>query len=217
VLWRNIAVASALQENHHLPLAGMVFVSGKKWKTPVFSLDRARSSLPTPPSHTPTRSLPGVVGWEGGWTGRGPNSTFGGQRLTQHQQGGGDRRCFRRPQDHSKRTRRVEVLLSEQEHAALVAAAEHARMARAAFVARAVHHAITGRERPEFTLLRELLTEVAKMAGQVARIGVNLNQAVAALHSTGQVPGNLLAYAAAAHRVLDRVDDLADELHRALS
>jgi hypothetical protein len=137
--------------------------------------------------------------------------------LTHQQQGSGGRRCFRRPQDKNKRTRRVEVLLSEQEHAALVAAAEHARMAKAAFVARALHHAITGRERPEFALLRELLTEVTKTAGRVNRIGVNLNQAVAALHSTGQMPHALLAYAAAADQILDKVDDLADQLHRALS
>jgi hypothetical protein len=58
---------------------------------------------------------------------------------------------------------------------------------------------------------------VAKTAGQVNRIGVNLNQAVAALHSTGQLPHALLAYAAAADRILDKVDDLADRLHRALS
>jgi hypothetical protein len=95
-----------------------------------------------------------------------PNSSLEARRLSHHQHGGGDRRCFRRPQEKNKRTRRVEVMPSEQEHAALVAAAEHARMAKAALLARAVHYAITGRGRTEFAHLRELFTAVAKTAGQ---------------------------------------------------
>ena len=119
-------------------------------------------------------------------------------------------RRYRRPHNKDKRTHRVVFYLTEPEYTAMDAAAEHARLANGAFIARALHNAITGRERPEFSLLRELIIEVAKLADQLRRIGVNLNQVVAVLHTTGHMPESLPAHAAAAAAAFHKVDELAD-------
>ena len=65
-------------------------------------------------------------------------------------------------------------------------------------------------------MLREALAAVLLAAGQVQRVGVNLNQAVAALNS-GELVEQLRWYAQAAARAIERLDGLAQELrHRLL-
>ena len=64
--------------------------------------------------------------------------------------------------------------------------------------------------------LREALIELMHAAAQVRRIGVNLNQAVAALNAIGADPGNLVAYAAACLRAVQRLDGIAEAVRKAM-
>ncbi|MBO2447095.1 hypothetical protein J4573_08345 [Actinomadura barringtoniae] len=101
--------------------------------------------------------------------------------------------------------------MSEEEYGVLSAAAEKEHLANGAFAAQVAMAAARGAARPEYALLRESLTAVMHSAGQVRRIGINLNQAVAALHS-GELPEQLRWYAQACARTVGKLDDLADEL-----
>jgi hypothetical protein len=68
----------------------------------------------------------------------------------------------------------------------------------------------------EYAVLREALAAVLLAAGQVQRVGVDLNQAVAALNS-GELVEQLRWYAQAAARAIEWLDGLAHELrHRLL-
>ena len=55
----------------------------------------------------------------------------------------------------------------------------------------------------------ELLTELVQARLALGRYGVNVNQAVAALHSTGRVPSWLEQAVAGAQRSVERVDETA--------
>ncbi|MFD0900126.1 hypothetical protein [Actinomadura sediminis] len=101
--------------------------------------------------------------------------------------------------------------LSEEEHAIVAATAETERLAIGAFAAQATLAAARGSARPEYIALREALATVMHAAGQAQRIGVNLNQAVAAMHS-GEPPPQLRWYAEAAARAVRKLDELAEEL-----
>jgi hypothetical protein len=105
--------------------------------------------------------------------------------------------------------------LSEQEHAVMAAAAASEGLALGAFAAQASLAAAQGRVVSEYALLREALAAVLLAAGQVQRVGVNLNQAVAALNS-GELVEQLRWYAQAAARAIERLDDLAQELRHRL-
>ncbi|WP_021591197.1 hypothetical protein [Actinomadura welshii] len=107
------------------------------------------------------------------------------------------------------------VALSEDEHALLVAAAERERLATGAWAAQVLLATAGGAQRPEYVELREALATVMHAAGQARRIGTNLNQAVAALHSGEPLP-QLRWYAQAAARTVSKLDDLADDLRRRL-
>ncbi|MFA1551790.1 hypothetical protein [Actinomadura chokoriensis] len=97
----------------------------------------------------------------------------------------------------------------------VASAAMGERLAVGAYAAQAVLAAARGSVQPQYALLRESLAIVMHAAGQARRIGVNLNQAVAALHS-GEAPPQLRWYAEAAARTVEKLDDLADELRRRL-
>ncbi|MEU8803277.1 hypothetical protein [Spirillospora sp. NPDC048819] len=122
-----------------------------------------------------------------------------------------NRRAHRTP----RRDRALFVALSDDEHALLVAAAGRERLATGAWAAQVLLAAARDVERPEYVELREALAALMHAVGQVRRIGVNLNQAVAALHS-GEPPPQLRWYAEAAARTVGKLDDLADELRRRL-
>jgi hypothetical protein len=62
--------------------------------------------------------------------------------------------------------------------------------------------------------LREALGELVRAAGLVRRIGVNLNQAVAKLNSTGQRSGDLLPYAAESMRRAQFLDQAAEDVRK---
>jgi hypothetical protein len=103
--------------------------------------------------------------------------------------------------------------LSDDEHAALAAAAGRERLATGAWAAQVLLAAASGTERPEYVQLRETLGTVMHAAKQAQRIGVNLNQAVAALHS-GEPPPQLRWYAEAASAIGVPVVSVAKQVRR---
>ena len=64
---------------------------------------------------------------------------------------------------------------------------------------------------------RELLLELMQARTAVNRYGVNVNQAVAALHSVGQAPVWLEQAVAGARRAVGRVDEVAGLVARRLT
>jgi len=123
-------------------------------------------------------------------------------------------RSRRRPREEAARSRSVLLRLTEEEFAELEAAAGRARLAKGAYAAEAALSAARGRAAEPDTVLREALGELIRAAGLVRRIGVNLNQAVAALNSTGQRPGELDVCARICMRRVDRLDEAAEQVRR---
>jgi hypothetical protein len=117
----------------------------------------------------------------------------------------------RRSNQDPARGRVVKVLLSEEEYAVLSQAAARERLAHGAYTAQAMLAAARNIDRPEYSVLRELLGALMHASGQVRRIGVNLNQAVAALNS-GEFSDLLPMYAHAAYRTVSKLDEVADEV-----
>jgi hypothetical protein len=118
----------------------------------------------------------------------------------------------RRSPQGVRRPRSVRVCLSEAEHAEVVAAASRAGLAAGAFAAEAVLAVARGTVMTPDAVLREVLSRFDRAVMQVRRVGVNLNQAVAALHATGRAGGDLVPYAALSVRTADRVEAIAGEL-----
>lgn len=110
----------------------------------------------------------------------------------------------------------MEFTLTSREYADLQAAADRSGLARGAYAAEAALAAARGVSGAADVPLREALRELIGAAGQVRRIGVNLNQAVARLHATGQRHGDLGPYAAECARRAARLDEVAEDVQRAL-
>jgi len=122
----------------------------------------------------------------------------------------------RRRRQPSRRRYRVEFSLGEEEFAELCAAAGAAGLALGAYAARASLGAARGGDGGGGgPLLRDALTALVRCEGQVRKIGVNLNQAVARLNATGQGGGDLVPYAAAIIRIADRLEEWARQVRRA--
>jgi hypothetical protein len=138
--------------------------------------------------------------------------------MTAHDTGGrvGRLQPGRRVRQPSGRQRRVEFSLTEEEFGDLDGAAARAGLARGAYAAEAALSVARGVACPADSPLREALGEFIRAAGLVRRIGVNLNQAVTKLNSTGQRSGDLLPYAMACLRRAERLDAAAEEIRRRL-
>jgi hypothetical protein len=119
----------------------------------------------------------------------------------------------RRNRQPSRRRHRVEFSLDDAEFAVLCEAAGRAGLSRGAYAARAAAGAAAGREGGG-QLLREALAELVRCAGQVRRIGTNLNQAVAKLNATGQSDRGLVPYAAASIRIAGHLEDAAEQVRK---
>lgn len=89
-------------------------------------------------------------------------------------------------------------------------------MAMSAYAGEVVVAVATQADPPQWSPLTELLGEVMRAAGQARRIGINLNQAVAALHSVGQPTRALEEYARVAAASTQSIDAVAEEIRRAL-
>jgi hypothetical protein len=104
----------------------------------------------------------------------------------------------------------VNLRLSDEEHAALVEAADVAGLTPAGFAAEAALAAARAEALPEYRALRSLLVELIAARTQVRRYGVNVNRAVAQLHATGGASGWLERAAAGADRGVARLDAAAE-------
>ncbi|MEU7889879.1 hypothetical protein AB0B54_30630 [Microbispora bryophytorum] len=121
----------------------------------------------------------------------------------------GDEQGRRRRRRGPKRRRVVQFSLDDGEYAELEEAAARDGLSRGAYAANAALAAARGQTGPQVAALREALRELMRASEQVRKIGVNLNQTVAALHSTGEEPPTLRLYAAACMRFVTRLDEAA--------
>jgi hypothetical protein len=121
----------------------------------------------------------------------------------------------RRHREAVPRARMMRLSLTEDEHAEVLAAARRAGRARAAFAAEATLAAARGTILTPDTALDATLGSSDRLdhaAEQVRKVGVNLNQAVKMLNSTGQPPGDLPRLAEQAMRWAAQVDALSVDL-----
>ena len=122
----------------------------------------------------------------------GPNAPTGVARHRQHR--------------FPARDRVVKVRYDDLEHAALVAAAERAGLTVAGFLAGAGLSVAGQGPPPSQAADRELLVELLRLRLAIRRYAVNVNQAVAALHSTGDAPVWLSRAVAGADRAVLSAD-----------
>ena len=122
----------------------------------------------------------------------------------------------------SGRTFRLNARFSEQELAEIAVASAAIGMTATGFAAEAALMAARGTPMAlDAMVQREMFARVQRQLFEartaVNRFGNNVNQAVAALHATGQPPIEALAHATAlCTRAVRNLDQLIDELHRRL-
>ncbi len=112
------------------------------------------------------------------------------------------------------RTRVVKARYDDEEHAALTAAAARAGLTAAGFLAKAGLSVAGHGPPPSQTADRELLAELLRLRMVIRRYAVNVNQAVAALHSTGEPPIWLSQAFAGADRAVRSADAATHEIAR---
>ena len=120
----------------------------------------------------------------------------------------------RRSRQAVPRPKVVQFSLTQEEFDEVSGAAERCGLARGAFAAEATLAAARGGQARAVSPLREALGELMAAAGLVARIGTNLNQAVARLNSTGQRSEDLMPAAEFCVRVIRRLDEAAEHVRR---
>ena len=120
----------------------------------------------------------------------------------------------RRARQAVPRPKVVQFSLTQDEFDEVSGAAERCGVARGAFAAEATLAAARGGQARAVSPLREALSELMAAAGLVARIGTNLNQAVARLNSTGQRGEDLMPTAEFCVRVIRRLDEAAEHVRR---
>jgi hypothetical protein len=112
-----------------------------------------------------------------------------------------------------RRDRRVTIRFDEAEYAAVCQAAGQARLAVSAWAGRVLAAEAERAVRPVPWAVEVAWVEDA--AAEARRVGVLLNQAVAALHATGEAPAELDDAVAAARRARVALADAADRLAEA--
>ena len=100
------------------------------------------------------------------------------------------------------RTRVVKVRYDDREHALLAGASARAGLTVAGYLAGAGLSAAGEGLPPSQAADRELLAELLRLRLAIRRYAVNVNQAVAALHSTGDAPIWLSRAVAGAHQAV---------------
>ncbi len=115
-----------------------------------------------------------------------------------------------------QRACRIAISVDERERDELERAAQEEGLTVSAYVAdkalAAARHVI-----PSAVGLREALADLVRATFQVQKVGVNLNQAVAALNSTGEDPGNLMQYARYVAAVIERLYQIAAKVSEPIS
>ena len=121
-----------------------------------------------------------------------------------------------RPHLRPARTRQVKFRYSEAEYAAVAAAAADAGLTPSSYAARVALNVAqeTRSQTPQH--FRHALKEVMATRAQVRRFAVNVNQAVAVLHATGEPPAWLMDAVSIATRAVVQLDAAAAQLARAL-
>jgi hypothetical protein len=128
----------------------------------------------------------------------------------------------RREQDTVRRTLRLTPRFSAGERAEVDAAAWSVGMTVNGFAAEAVLSVARGMSvsygaTQDREALARLQRELFAARTAVNRFGNNVNQAVVALHATGQAPAEALAHAVAlCERAVRHLDGLIDQVHRRL-
>ena len=115
------------------------------------------------------------------------------------------------------RDRVVKVRYDEQEFAALAAAAVRARLTPSGYLACAGLAAAGQGPAPSQSADRELLAELLSLRTAIRRYAVNVNQAVAALHSTGDAPSWLSQAVLGAHLAVVSADEATQRVARRLN
>jgi hypothetical protein len=110
----------------------------------------------------------------------------------------------------------VQFSLTLDEFDAVSRAAAQAGLARGSYAAEVTLAAACGTQAREASPLREALADLMSAAGLVRRVGTNLNQAVARLNATGQRGEDLLPAAEFCARVVRRLDETAEHVHRSI-
>lgn len=127
------------------------------------------------------------------------------------------RRCGRDRVHHAPgRSRQIKLRYSDAELADVTAAARRAGLTPSGYAAEAALAAARGTKPPASEPWREALTEVMAARAQVRRFGSNVNQAVRALHATGEAPDWLDRAVALAAKAVAELDDAAARLARRL-
>ncbi len=121
-----------------------------------------------------------------------------------------------RHRDHQfpGRGRRVTVRLDDEELAAIERAAERAGLTPTGYVGAVALAAANSIAAPAPARTQQALAELVAARAQLRRFGTNVNQAVAALNSTGQPPEWLAQAVALTSRAVTRVDAAAEQLMR---
>jgi hypothetical protein len=112
------------------------------------------------------------------------------------------------------RRRPVQVRFGEEEFAAIELAAGRAGLTPTGYVGAVALAAARGTVPPAPSASREALTELMAARAQVRRFGGNVNQAVAALNSTGETPQWLAQAVELTSRAVRQVDAAAEALMR---
>lgn len=112
------------------------------------------------------------------------------------------------------RTRVVKARYDEDEHEAISAAAARAGLTAAGFLAKAGLSVAGDGPPPSQSADRELLAELLRLRMAIRRYAVNVNQAVTAMHSTGEAPIWLSQAVAGAHRAVVSTDAATQRIAR---
>jgi hypothetical protein len=112
------------------------------------------------------------------------------------------------------RTRVVKARYDETEFAAIADAAARARLTPSGFLAAAGLAAAGQGPAPSQSVDRELLAELLSLRTAIRRYAVNVNQAVALMHSTGHTPIWLPQAVAGAHRAVVSADAATQRVAR---
>ena len=124
-------------------------------------------------------------------------------------------RRTRRPNNH-RRSRRINLRLDDGEWSTIHAVAASVGMSDAGWCSEVALAAATGTAPPTPSISRDALGEMMDARLELRRVANNLNQAVAALHSTGVVPDRLQTAIADTSAAVRKVDDVAETVNESL-
>lgn len=129
----------------------------------------------------------------------------------------GPRRGRARAAGQERRQCRLHARLSKEELADLTAAALEAGMSPTGYMTAVAISAARGEPLVLVDERRIAIEELANSRVQVVKVGVNLNQAVAALNATGRAPDVLGFAVRACAQTIAKMDALIVALHKELS